>query len=190
MALPSFLEGNDLPEARNALDATAVNVLHALAESGILPGSELEYGYEDLPVVSDAALFLSEFALSWNREAGKPVDFRILQNVFLHAFRLGLDLSIQLDRRPGTGLRLSLDVEGVAEGSARFQVRDPLTEFAGTLDQGLADAFVSVKNRGLAVVASMKNEDFLHDYLACGYLWTILAGVEAGLTALHPPVLA
>lgn len=190
MNLPDFLVDRPPVEAQNLVEATAITVLTAFVQEELLQTTELEYGYEDLPMVTSLAGVLREEARSWHSRRGVATDFRILQRGFVHAFRVGLDLAAQLHLREGEGLKLSVDLDGVLDGSRQASVRAPLQEVAETLAVQAAEIFVVFQNQTLAIAASAKNPVLLDDFFACGCLWSGLAGVEAGLTRLDAPVAA
>jgi hypothetical protein len=188
--LPGFLLDRPPVEAENALETTAITVLGAFEESGLIPTSELEYGFEDLPLLATLAGMLRDQSALWHAAKGVATDFRTLQKGFVHAFRSGIEVAIQLRRREGDGLRLEGNVAGVFDGSNRTKVGIPLTEFAIRAGKTAEDVFVTFQNQSLAIAASTKNEALLGDFYACGCLWAALAGVEAGLTELEPTLAA
>lgn len=190
MNLPPFLVDRPSLEAQNLVEATAISVLTAFVQGGLLQTTELEYGFEDLPMVSSLAGLLRDEARGWHARRGVATDFRALQRGFVHAFRAGLDLAAQLHLREGEGLVLSADLTGVLDGDRQSAVRSPLQEVAESLAIRAQDVFVEFQNQTLAVAASAKNTLLLDDFYACGCLWSSLAGVEAGLALLDAPVAA
>lgn len=190
MKLPGFLHDRPRREAENTLETTAVAVLGAFEEAGLILTSELEYGFEDLPMLATLAGLLRDQSALWHTSRGVATDFRALQKGFVHAFRCGIDLATQLHRRDGDGLRLEGIATDVFDGARRTKVGAPLTEFAVSAGKTAEDVFVSFQNRSLAIAASTRNEVLLGDFYACGCLWAALAGVEAGLTELEPTLAA
>lgn len=190
MNLPVFLADRPPVEAQNMVEATAITVLTAFVQEELLQSTELEYGYEDLPLLTSLATLLREEARAWHLRRGTATDFRVLQRGFVHAFRAGLDLAAQLHLREGEGLVLAAGLEGVLDGTRQAPVREPLQEIAEHLSLLAMDIFVVFQNQTLAIAASAKNELLLDDFFACGCLWAGLAGVEAGLTRLDAPVAA
>lgn len=190
MKMPGFLLDRPPLEAENTLGTTAITVLGAFEASGLIPTSELEYGFEDLPMLATLAGLLRDQSASWHTSRGVATDFRALQKGFVHAFRCGIDLATQLHRREGDGLRLEGISSDVFDGARRTKVGAPLTEFAVSAGRTAEDVFVSFQDQSLATAASTKNEVLLGDFYACGCLWAALAGVEAGLTELEPTLAA
>lgn len=190
MNLPDFLVDRPPVEAQNLVEATAITVLTAFVQEELLQSTELEYGYEDLPVLTSLARVLREEARAWHVRRGSATDFRVLQRGFVHAFRSGLDLAAQLHLREGEGLVLPASLEGILDGAKQAPVRVPLQELAEPMSLLATDIFVVFQNQTLAIAASAKNELLLDDFFACGCLWAGLAGVEAGLTRLDAPVAA
>ena len=190
MKLPGFLLDRPLLEAENTLESTAITVLGAFEESGLIQTSELEYGFEDMPMLATLAGLLRDQSSLWHAAKGVATDFRALQKGFVHAFRCGIDVATQLHRRESDGLRLEGNVSLVFDGANRTKVGAPLTEFAISAGKIAEDVFVTFQNRSLAIAASTKNETLLGDFYACGCLWAALAGVESGLTELEPLLVA
>jgi hypothetical protein len=190
MNLPDFLVDRPPLEAQNLVEATAITVLNAFVQEELFPSTELEYGYEDLPLLTSLATLLRDEARAWHQRRGSATDFRVLQRGFVHAFRAGLDLAAQLHLREGDGLVLPAGLDGVLDGTKRSPVRPPLQEIAEPMSLLATDIFVVFQNQTLAIAASAKNELLLDDFFACGCLWAGLAGVEAGLTRLDAPVAA
>lgn len=187
MNLPAFLQNRPLQEAENAIGSTSVVVLGAYEEAGAILSTELEYGFEDLPLLATLSGLLRDEMQSWHVRRGTQTDFRILQRGFVQAFMAGLDVSIQLHRQLGEGVKLDSDLSGILDGARTIPVREPLTEAVEEFTAMAEAAFVDFQNKLLAVAASTKNELLLGDLYACGCLWSALAGVEAGLTELDPP---
>ncbi len=190
MPLPSFLSDRPALEAANALESICVTVLSAFADEGVILSTELEYGWEDLSVVADFSALLAQETLAWHRTRGLPTDFRVVQRAFVHAFLCGLDLAVQLHRRDGEGLILEASFAGILDGNHLHRPDISLQPVADELRSKAEDVFVVFQDRALATAASVRNEILLHDFLACGYLWAGLAGVEAGLVALEAPAMA
>ena len=190
MNLPAFLSNRPSVEAENAVGSTSVIVLGAFEEAGVILSTELEYGFEDLPLLATLAGLLRDEVLAWHRRRSIPTDFRVLQRGFVQAFLAGLDVSAQLHRQLGEGIKLDADLSGVLDGTRSISVREPLTESVDEFSALAETAFVDFQNKILAVAASTKNELLLGDLYACGCLWAALAGVEAGLTEFDPPAAA
>lgn len=190
MELPVFLVGRPVLEAENMLHATSLSVLVPFYESGLITATELEFGFEDLPLLADAAGLVRDAARRWHVRAGVATDFRVLQRGFVHAFRAGLDVAAQIHRHDGEGLAVNGSLDGIFEGKARLGVGVPLTEWAEAATTTAEDVFVTFQNQSLAIAASSKNQELLDDFYACGCLWSALAGVEAGLTRLDAPAAA
>lgn len=190
MKLPGFLLDRPPLEAENTLETTAITVLSAFEEAGLILTSELEYGFEDLPMLATLAGLLRDQSALWHAAKGVATDFRALQKGFVHAFRSGIDVATQLHRRDGEGLRLAAVATGVFDGTTRTKVGVPLSEFAISAGRMAEDVFVTFQNQSLAIAASTKNDVLLGDFYACGCLWAALAGVEAGLTELEPTLAA
>lgn len=190
MPLPAFLTDRPALEAANVLESVCVTVLTAFADEGVIFSTELEYGWEDLSVVSDYSTLLAQETLAWHRSRSLSTDFRVVQRAFVHAFLVGLDLAAQLHRRDGEGLSLETSFAGILDGSRLHLPDASLQPVADGLRSKAEDVFVVFQDRSLATAASVRNEVLLHDFLACGYLWACLAGVEAGLVALEAPALA
>lgn len=188
--LPGFLLDRPALEAENTLETTAITVLGAFEDAGLILTSELEHGFEDLPLLATLAGLLRDQAFTWHASRGVATDFRALQKGFVHAFRCGIDLATQLHRRDGDGLRLEGISTEIFDGAHRAKVGPPLTEFAVIAGKTAEDVFVTFQNQSLAIAASTKNEILLGDFYACGCLWAALAGVEAGLTELEPTLAA
>lgn len=190
MSLPSFLSDRPALEAGNVLESVCVTVLTAFADEGVIFSTELEYGWEDLPVVSDLSALLARETLAWHRSRGQATDFRVVQRAFVHAFLCGLDLAVQLHRREGEGLSLEPSFAGILDGDRTHRLDASLQQVTEGLRTRVEEVFVVFQDRSLATAASVRNETLLHDFLACGYLWASLAGVEAGLVALEAPAVA
>jgi len=190
MSLPSFLADRPALEAANVLESVCVTVLPAFADEGLILSTELEYGWEDLPLVVDLSTLLAQEVLAWHERRKLSTDFRVVQRGFVHAFLCGLDLASQLHRHDGVGLTLDGSLVGILDGQRTHALEGPLQTAAEGLSTQVADVFVVFQDRCLATAASVRNPILLHDFLACGCLWAALAGVEAGLVALEAPAMA
>lgn len=190
MLIPSFLANRPLEEAENAVSSTCLVVLGAFLESGAITTSELEYGYEDLPLLATFAGLMRDEVSAWHRTRQTGTDFRILQTGFVECVRIGLDVAAQIDLRLGEAIRVDADLSGLLEGKRTIAVRSPLGEAAEGISAKARDAFVDFQNKQLAIAAGTKNPLLADDLFACGCMWAALAGVEAGLTLLDPPMAA
>jgi len=185
MERPSFLAHLSEERAVDLLQATAVVVLPACVDEGLILTSELEYGYEDLPIVSDLAEQFRTAFRGWHLTRGDKPDFRVAQRAFSNAFVAGLQIASQIHEPEGDGLHLDLGVL-LKVGSTRLAEPPPaLAQWAASRIDSVAAAFVTVQDKQLAIAASTKNDDLLDDFLACACLWASLAGVEAGLEHLQ-----
>lgn len=173
-------------EAENVLETTCLTVLTAFEQAGLIQTTELEYGFEDLPMFATLSGLLRDESALWHGSRGSATDFRALQKGFVHAFRSGIDVSTQLFRRDGNGLRIDGNLSGVFDGNHKTRVGAPLTEFAISSGKIAEDVFVTFQDQSLATAARTQNQLLLGDFYACGCMWAALAGVEAGLTVLEP----
>lgn len=171
-------------QAKDILDASRIVVLSAFVEEGTLLSDELGYGHDDIPLCEDLAAHLRETAMQhvW---AGTSADFRVFQRAFVASFAAGLDLASQIHLEEGDGLSLDLDSFRLVESSSPFLVESPLAGLFSQQLQPVENAFTSVQNKQLAVVASTKDHALLGDFVACACLWSTLAGIEAGLCHLE-----
>ncbi|MEN9306860.1 MAG: hypothetical protein RL173_792 [Fibrobacterota bacterium] len=190
MNLPSFLQNRPAQEAENAIGSTSVIVLSAFEEAGAILSTELEYGFEDLPLLATLAGLIRDEAHAWHVRRDSKTDFRVLQRGFVQAFLAGLDVAVQLHNKLGEGIKLDSDLSGILDGARTISVQEPMTESVSEFTTMAEGAFVDFQNKLLAVAASTKNDLLLGDIYACGCLWSALAGVEAGLTELDPPAAA
>lgn len=190
MPIPSFLANRPLEEAENAVNSTCVIVLGAFLESGAITTTELEYGFEDLPMLATVAGLMRDEVAAWHRTRGTGMDFRILQKGFVECVRIGLDVAAQIEQRIGEALRVDADLSGLLEDSRTVSVRPPLDTVVQGISAKARDVFVDFQNKQLAIAAGTKNELLANDIFACGCMWAALAGVEAGLTLLDPPMAA
>ena len=185
MERPSFLAHLSEERAVDLLQATAVVVLPACVDEGLILTSELEYGYEDLPIVSDLAAQLRAAFRAWHIARGTKPDFRIAQKAFTNAFVAGLQLAAQIHDPVGEGMRLDLETL-LNLGGTRVPVPpSALAAWAVGKSDSVAAAFVTVQDKQLAIAASTKSDELLDDFVACACLWASLAGVEAGLERLQ-----
>jgi len=185
MERPAFLAHLAEENAIELLQATAVVVLPACVEEGLILVSELEYGYEDLPIVSDLAAQLRAAFRGWHLIRGDKTDFRVAQKVFTNAFVAGLQIASQIHGPEGDGLRLDMGTLLDVGSSRTAQPPADLVQWAASRIDSVAAAFVTVQDKQLAIAASTRSEDLLDDFLACACLWASLAGVEAGLEQLQ-----
>jgi len=185
MERPNFLAHLPEENAVELLRASAVVVLPACVDEGLILDSELEYGYEDLPIVSDLASQLRAAFRGWHLTSGGKPDFRVAQRAFSNAFVAGLQISVQLHEPDGDGLRLDLEPL-LKVGSTRLpEPPADLAPWAASKLESVAAAFVTVQDKQLAIAASTKSEELLDDFLGCACMWASLAGVEAGLERLQ-----
>jgi len=185
MERPPFLAHLAEENAIELLQATAVVVLPACVDEGLILTSELEYGYEDLPIVSDLASQLRAAFRGWHLTQGDKPDFRVAQRAFTNAFVAGLRIASQIHEPEGEGLRLDMGAL-LNVGSARPpEPPASLAEWAGGRIDSVAAAFVTVQDKQLAIAASTRSQELLDDFLACACLWASLAGGEAGLERLQ-----
>jgi hypothetical protein len=185
MERPPFLAHLPEENAVELLKASAVVVLPACVDEGLILTSELEYGYEDLPIVSDLSAQLRAAFRAWHLTRGDKPDFRIAQKAFTNAFVAGLQIAAQIHEPEGEGLRLDLGTL-LKVGSNRLPTPpSTLAEWAAGRMDSVAAAFVTVQDKQLAIAASTKSEELLDDFVACACLWASLAGVEAGLERLQ-----
>ena len=185
MERPPFLAHLEGDVAIEQVKASAVVVLPALVDEGILLLGELEYGYEDLPLASDVASALRHAFRSWHRVRGVKTDFRAAARAFAHGFNAGVGMASQIRERDGEGIRLDLADLASLDGEGMAAVPATLQGWVASLQEPLAAAFVSVQDKQLAIVAGAGKEDMLDDFLACACLWSCLAGVEAGLERME-----
>ena len=185
MERPTFLEHLAEESAVELLQATAVVVLPACVDEGLILTSELEYGYEDLPIVSDLATQLRAAFRGWHMARGTKTDFRIAQKAFANAFVAGLQIAAQINAPEGDGLRLDLETLLNVGGSKVPVPPTALAQWAVSRSDSVAAAFVTIQDKQLAIAASTKSEELLDDFLACACMWASLAGVEAGLERLQ-----
>lgn len=184
MNLPSFLLDRPSLEAENMLNATFLTVVVPFHEAGLIPDTELQYGFEDLPILAEVAVLLREGARRWHTVEGKATDFRVLQRGFVQAFRSGLHIAIQLHRREGSRMTASSSLAGLFEGRSEWAVGSPLTDWAKDHASIIEDVFTTFQDQTLAAVGSTRNETLFDDFYACGCLWAALAGGEAGLAQM------
>jgi hypothetical protein len=185
MERPPFLAHLSEENAVEILKATAIVVLPACVDEGLILASELEYGYEDLPIVSELAAQLRIAFRGWHIAGGGKTDFRVAQKAFSNAFVAGLQVASQIHVPDGDGLRLDLGALMNLGGSRLPEAPSDLSDWAKSKAESLAAAFVTVQDKQLAIAASTKSEELLDDFLACACLWASLAGVEAGLERLQ-----
>lgn len=184
MERPSFLGHLDPQTAIEQVQASAVVVLPAFVDEGIILTSELEFGYEDLPLACDVAAELRGAFRSWHRARSAKTDFRTAARAFAHAFHAGVGIARQIREQDGDGVHLDLADIVDLDGDGMVAVPESLSGWIQGLRQPLAGAFVSVQDKQLVAVASTKNDELLDDFFACACLWSCLAGVEAGLEKL------
>lgn len=185
MILPTLLDGFAPAQGEDLLHSTSLAVLGAFVQEGILEDCDLEYGFDDLPVLDELAVSLRGGAAAWKEAKG--IDAAALQRGFVHACLCGMDLAAQLLLREGDGLRLDASLAGVFDGRTRRSVRAPLREVATETVKKAEDAFVVFQDQILKAVASTRDEAMLLDFWAAGCLWAALAGVEAGLVRASAP---
>lgn len=190
MQIPSFLANRPHDEAENAVGSTCLVVLGAFLESGAITTSELEYGYEDLPLLATLAGLMRDEVAAWHRTRQTGTDFRILQTGFAQCVRIGLDVAVQIDQHLGEAIRVDPDLSGLLDGKRTIAVRAPLDAHAEGISAKARDVFVDFQNKQLAIAAGTGNPLLANDIFACGCMWAALAGVEAGLTLLDPPMAA
>lgn len=185
MERPAFL--SHLPEenALEVLRATVVVTLPALVDESVVLTSELDYGYEDLPIAGDLAGHLRTATRAWHKKRGSKTDFRILQRAFENAFAAGLVLADQIHTQDGDGLHLDLAGLTDMESDAPFPAPGFLEDFLESRREGVHSAFTAIQDSQLVAAASTGSEDLLGDFLAATCLWACLAGVEAGLARLE-----
>lgn len=179
MKLPTLLEGFAPAAGEDLLHSTSLAVLGGFQQEGVLQDMELEYGYEDLPLLDELVVVMHGGATAW-KEA-KTIDAAALQRGFVHAFLSGLDVAAQLHLREGSGLHLDASLVGVFDGRSRKRVRAPLHAVAVELVPAAENAFVTFQDQILKAVASTRDEGMLLHFWAAGCLWAALSGVEAGL---------
>jgi hypothetical protein len=185
MERPAFL--SHLPEetALDVLRATVVATLPALVDENVVLTSELDYGYEDLPIAGELAGHLRAATAAWHTKRGAKTDFRALRRAFENAFSAGLAIGHQIHAQDGDGLRLDLSALTDLESEAPFPVPESLKEFMESRREAVRSAFAAVQDKQLLAAASTGNQDLLGDFLAATCLWAFLAGVEAGLAQLE-----
>jgi hypothetical protein len=185
MERPAFL--SHLPEetALEVLRATVVATLPSLVDENVVLTSELDYGYEDLPIAGDVAAHLRAAVAAWHRKRGAKTDFRVLRRAFESAFSAGLSIGHQIHAQDGDGLRLDLAALTDLESEAPFPVPESLAELRESSREAVRSAFTSIQDKQLLTAASTGNPDLLGDFLAATCLWACLAGVEAGLARLE-----
>ena len=184
MNLPGFLIERPDTESHNVLHATSMTVLGAFADQGLIQSTELEYGFEDLPLLASLSGILRDAARNWHQRSGTATDFRVLQRGFVHAYLAGLGVAIQLTGESGKEITTDSDLRGILDGGRVLAVGSPLSEWALESTPEVQNVFVSFQDQSLAIAASTKNQTLLGDFFACGCLWASLAGVETGLTRL------
>ncbi|MBK8802525.1 MAG: hypothetical protein IPN71_10830 [Fibrobacteres bacterium] len=185
MERPSCLDHRDPKTAEDIVSATAVTILPAFVEEGILLTSELGYGFEDIPLTSEISMHLMEAVIHQHPPAPAPWNFTTLQKAFVVAFALGLDLASQMHADDEDGLRVDLDAVRLMDPDAPFLVESPLAEQFATWHVQVENAFVQFQNRCLATAASTGDRAMALDFLAAGCMWSCLAGIEAGLCHLE-----
>lgn len=190
MPIPSFLANRPAVEAENVVGSTCVVVLGAFLDSGAITTTELEYGHEDLPMLATFAGLMRDEVAAWHRTHGTGTDFRVLQKGFVECVWIGLDVAAQMEQRIGEALRVDADLSGLLDDSRTVPVRPPLDAVVEAISAKARDVFVDFQNKQLAIAAGTKNELLANDIFACGCMWAALAGVEAGLTVLDPPMAA
>lgn len=184
MNLPKILDGRPAV-AVDILHSTSLTVLGALQGEGLVDGTELTYGYEDLPHLDELAGLLRDTARFWHGEHKIATDFAVLQRGFVHAFLCGLETACQIHRQDGDGLRLPTSLAGIFDGKRRFEVAAPLSQAAVEAFAKLENAFVGVQNQLLVPIASSRNQEMLYDAYACTCLWAALAGADSGSARLE-----
>lgn len=190
MPIPSFLANRPVVEAENVVGSTCVVVLGAFLDSGAITTTELEYGHEDLPMLATFAGLMRDEVAAWHRTRAAGTDFRIMQKGFVECVRIGMDVAAQIEQRIGEALRVDADLSGLLDDSRTVAVRPPLDAVVEGISAKARDVFVDFQNKQLAIAAGTKNELLANDIFACGCMWAALAGVEAGLTLLDPPMAA
>jgi len=184
MNLPKILDGRPAV-AVDILHSTSLTVLGALQGEGLVAGTELAYGYEDLPHLDELAGLLRDAARFWHGELKIATDFAVLSRGFVHAFLCGLETAGQIHRQDGDGLRLPVSLAGIFDGKRRLEVSAPLAQAAVEAVAKLENAFVSVQNQLLVPIASSRNQEMLYDTFACTCLWAALAGTDSGADRLE-----
>jgi len=185
MRLPAILEEFSPEKGEDLLHSVSLAVLGAFQQEHLIEQMELEYGYEDLPLLDELAGTIRRAMTT--RIAAKGVDAASLQRGFVHAFLAGMDIAAQLHRREGDGLHLDASLEGVFDGRRLCEVGKPLGPSALESVPAVEDAFVTFQDQVLKAVASTRNDRMLIDFWATGCLWAALAGVEAGLLRVPEP---
>jgi hypothetical protein len=147
---------------------------------------ELQYGYEDLPLMDDLAALLAGAARFWHQELKIGIDIAVLKRGFVHAFLMGLETASQIHRADGPGIQLDTSLVGIFDGKRLATVSAPLTEYAQEVVPRLENIFAIFQEQVLAAAASTRDQDLFYDFYACACLWTALAGVDSGLTKLEP----
>lgn len=185
MERPSYLMHRDPHIAEDIVGATAMAILPAFVEEGILLTSELGYGFEDIPLTSELASHLVDSVREQLPPPPSPVDFTLFQKAFVVAFALGLDLASQMHAEDDEGLRVDLDAVRLIDSDAPFLVESPLAdEFAHWREQ-VKNVFVQFQNKSLAPATSTGDRSMSLDFLAAGCMWSCLCGIEAGLCHLE-----
>lgn len=185
MRLPAILEDFSPDKGEDLLHSVSLAVLGAFQHEHLIGDLELEYGFEDLPLLDDLAGVLREGMIAW--VAAKGVDAAALLRGFVHAFLAGMDVAAQLHRRDGDGLHLDGSLEGIFDGRVLRKVGKPLDAAAPELMLAVEDAFVTFQDQILKAIASTRNDRMLLDFWAIGCLWAALAGVEVGLRRVPEP---
>jgi len=184
--LPKIFAERPTDVGTDVLSSSSFAVLGAFVAEGLIAGTELVYGYEDLPNYDELAGLLSEAVRFWHQEFQLATDFAVLQRGFVHAYLLGLDGAVQIHKQEGDGLRIPTSLAGILDGKRRAEVRAPLEALAKDSMEKIENVFVLYQDQILSPVASTRNQAMLYDFYAGGCLWAALAGVDAGLAALEP----
>lgn len=183
MNLPKSLEGRPAA-AVDLLHSTSLTVLGTLFDKGILPSTELGYGFEDLPLLDELSGLVRDAARFWHMETKIATDFAVLRRGFVHCFLLGLDCAGQIHRADGEGLRLPTSLSGVFDGRTLATVPAPLDALAKEHLAAVEDLFVDVQDKVLGPIVPTRNQDLLYDAYGCCCLWIALAGCDLGLGSL------